>query len=121
MLPHPDHAAQVEKEKRGGEQDGIDEVESTADAREEAAGVFGAGRAFDDGLGEVADDGREAEAEPENEEVEIAEGAEPAGLLREEGAHGEGAAGGKGERAEEAFPSLVRRDVRDEGRAADER
>ena len=52
--PSAEDGDDIQRDDRGGEQERIDAIEHPAVARDQRAGVLGAGRPLEDGLGEVA-------------------------------------------------------------------
>ncbi len=109
---------EVGVEEGRGEEEGIDEVECATDTWEHGAGVFDACGAFDEGFGEVADNGDEAEEGAEGDGDAWGEEGEAFG---EEGDEAPTAEGGEGEGSGEAFHGFFGGDVWDHRGFADER
>src|SRR5205807_10132751 len=60
-LRHPNHKAQIKKQERRGEEEAVDQIERSADPRQEIPGILDPGAAFEDRLGQVANHRRKAE------------------------------------------------------------
>lgn len=108
---------QVEVHNGSIKQQTVEQVEYAANAREKVAGILDTGFTFKDGLDEVADDGGDAENNPQDDGVEQVHGGHfTAEEMDEEDA---GESGGE-EGAAKAFPGFAGADAGNHFMATDE-
>ena len=110
FLRHANHESQIEKQKRRGEEEAVDQIERAADSRQHIAGIFHPRAAFDDRLRKITDDRGETEDKPSTIDGSESEPRNVRHQLKKADASEQR----KGKRPEESLPGFLRADVRDQ-------